>query len=256
VHFSIQATSEGADGCDATSGRSGDRRMLFRICINLPDRATTSSVCQASLNPAGSASRLLLTIRFQVAVELPIWATKISRMRRVSGFADVAPGFCIINRAATIAVQPSAPKANEGSPPIRAVTSWMPIFAHAASEPKTKCTNSDPAWVEDLRQLPSPNAQPLRPPEIVARDSPLTKGHNGSRVLMRACARVAFVLMIVSAGFGLAACGAIDDLRDAASRWFDVGSPGRSGSADALPHATPMIPPEKSLKNEASKAPK
>jgi hypothetical protein len=84
----------------------------------------------------------------------------------------------------------------------------------------------------------------------------LTKGHHGSRVLMRACARVAFVLMIVSASFGLAACGAIDDLRGTVSRWFDVGSSGRPGSADALPHATPMIPPEKSLKNEASKASK
>ena len=76
---------------------------------------------------------------------------------------------------------------------------------------------------------------------------------------MRACARVAFVLMIVSAGFGLAACGAIDDLRDAVSRWFDVGKPpGRPGGffADHLPNATPMIPPKKSLKNEASKASK
>ena len=63
-------------------------------------------------------------------------------------------------------------------------------------------------------------------------------------VPMRACARVALVLMIMSASFGLAACGAIDDLGGTVSRWFDVGSPGRPGSADALPHATPMIPPE------------
>jgi hypothetical protein len=61
----------------------------------------------------------------------------------------------------------------------------MSIFAHdfaiAASEPKTKCANRHHhdaiiadlhVWVEDLRQ---PNAQPLRPPEIVARDSPLPK---------------------------------------------------------------------------------
>ena len=73
---------------------------------------------------------------------------------------------------------------------------------------------------------------------------------------MRACARVALVLMIVSASFGLTACSAIDDLRDTMSRWFDVGSAGRPGSADAAPHATPTIPPEKSLKNEASKASK
>ena len=72
---------------------------------------------------------------------------------------------------------------------------------------------------------------------------------------MRVCARVALVLMIV-ASCGLAACGTIDDLRDTVSRLFDVGSPGRPGSADQLPHGTPTIPPEKSLKNEASKASK
>ena len=71
---------------------------------------------------------------------------------------------------------------------------------------------------------------------------------------MRVCARVALVLMIVSASLGLAACGAIDDLRDTMSRWFDVGSPGRTRTAEAPPHATPMIPSEKSLKNEASTA--
>jgi len=75
---------------------------------------------------------------------------------------------------------------------------------------------------------------------------------------MRACARVALVLMTVSASLSLAACGAIDDLRDTVSRWFDVGSPGRPGSADSRPHATATIAPEskKSLKNEASKASK
>jgi hypothetical protein len=72
---------------------------------------------------------------------------------------------------------------------------------------------------------------------------------------MRACARVAPVLMAVSASFGLAACGAIDGLGDAVSRWFDVGKPpGGPGGffADHLPNATPMIPPKESLK-EASK---
>jgi hypothetical protein len=74
---------------------------------------------------------------------------------------------------------------------------------------------------------------------------------------MRACARVALFLMAVSASFGLAACGAIDGLGDAVSRWLDVGKPpGGPGGffADHLPNATPMIPPKKSLKNEASKA--
>jgi hypothetical protein len=73
---------------------------------------------------------------------------------------------------------------------------------------------------------------------------------------MRACARVALVLMAVSASFGLAACGAIDDLRDAPFRWFVV--PGRPGGffADHLPNKTPTIPPKKSSKNEASKGSK
>jgi len=62
--------------------------------------------------------------------------------------------------------------------------------------------------------------------------------------------------MIVSASLSLGACGAIDDLRDTVTRWFDIGSPGRPESADAPPHGTPTIPPEKSLKNEASKASK
>jgi hypothetical protein len=75
-------------------------------------------------------------------------------------------------------------------------------------------------------------------------------------VSMRACARVALVLMAVSASFSLAACGAVEDLRDVASRWFDVGSPGRPGSADTPPHAPPMTIHEKSLKNEASNASK
>jgi len=76
---------------------------------------------------------------------------------------------------------------------------------------------------------------------------------------MRACARVALVLVAVSTSIGLAACSAIDDLKAAVSRWFDVGkSPGGRGgvfTAD-LPHTTPMIPPEKPLKKEASKASK
>ena len=73
---------------------------------------------------------------------------------------------------------------------------------------------------------------------------------------MRACARVALVLMIVSASLSLGACGAIDDLRDTVTRWFDIGSPGQPASADAQSHGAPTIPPEKSLKNEASKASK
>jgi hypothetical protein len=76
---------------------------------------------------------------------------------------------------------------------------------------------------------------------------------------MRACARVALVLVAVSATIGLAACSAIDDLKAAVSRWFDVGkSPGGRGGVftDDSPGTTPMIPPEKPLKKEASKASK
>jgi len=80
-------------------------------------------------------------------------------------------------------------------------------------------------------------------------------------VTMRACARVALVLlMAVSATFDVAACGSIDDLRDAMSRWFDVGkSPGRPEGffADHLPNTTTMIAPgKKPLKSNASKTSK
>jgi hypothetical protein len=76
---------------------------------------------------------------------------------------------------------------------------------------------------------------------------------------MRACARVALVLVAVSTSIGLAACSAIDDLKAAVSRWFDVEkSPGgrRVVFTDDLPDTSPMIPPEKPLKKEASKASK
>ena len=76
---------------------------------------------------------------------------------------------------------------------------------------------------------------------------------------MRACARVALVLVAVSTSIGLGACSAIDDLKAAVSRWFDVGkSPGGRGGVftDDLPNTTPIIPPEKPLKKEASKASK
>jgi hypothetical protein len=58
---------------------------------------------------------------------------------------------------------------------------------------------------------------------------------------MRACARVALVLMAMSASFGLTGCGPMNDLKDAVSRWFDIGkSPGGRGLlADDLPDAPP-----------------
>jgi hypothetical protein len=61
--------------------------------------------------------------------------------------------------------------------------------------------------------------------------------------------------MAMSASFGLTGCGPMADLKDAVSRWFDIGkSPGGRGLfADELPDAPPMIAPEKTMKREASK---
>ena len=76
---------------------------------------------------------------------------------------------------------------------------------------------------------------------------------------MRACARVALISMAVSASFGLAGCAAIDDLRDAISRWFESAKFPGGGEvfpADDLSHATPTISPEKIPKEEAGKASK
>jgi hypothetical protein len=75
---------------------------------------------------------------------------------------------------------------------------------------------------------------------------------------MRACARVALVLMAVSASFGLAGCGSIDDLKDAVFRWFDIGKTpgGRGAFAEDLPDVAPMIPAKKPSRKEASKASK
>jgi hypothetical protein len=77
-------------------------------------------------------------------------------------------------------------------------------------------------------------------------------------VSMRACARVALVLMAASASFGLPGCGPVDDLKNAASRLFDVGkSPGerQEVSVDVL-DVTPVPPSEQPSKMQASKAKK
>ena len=65
---------------------------------------------------------------------------------------------------------------------------------------------------------------------------------------MRACSRVALVLMVLSASFGLAGCAAIDDLKFAIAQWFEVREVlGRTRVLpdNDLPNATPMIPPDK-----------
>ena len=72
---------------------------------------------------------------------------------------------------------------------------------------------------------------------------------------MRACTRVALVSMAVSASFGLAGCGAIDDLKDAMSRWFDSGN-FLGGRAPADLQDATLIPAEKTPNEAASKASK
>jgi hypothetical protein len=110
------------------------------------------------------------------------------------------------------------------------------------------------AWVEDLRESRdrprSPNGQPPKPPDMEG--DPFFEGVT---VPMRACVRVALVLMALSASFGLAGCAAIDELKAAFSRWVESEKlpSGRGSFADDLPDATPVIPPEKPSKKEASK---
>ena len=63
------------------------------------------------------------------------------------------------------------------------------------------------------------------------------------------------LFIAVSASFCLTGCGSIDDLKDAVYGTFDIGRvPGGRGGLlpVGLPDATPMIPPEKKLKEDAS----
>jgi hypothetical protein len=72
---------------------------------------------------------------------------------------------------------------------------------------------------------------------------------------MRACARVALVVMALSASFGLAGCAAIDELREAFLRWVESEKlPSERGlSTGDVPDAAPVIAPEKPQKKVASK---
>ena len=71
---------------------------------------------------------------------------------------------------------------------------------------------------------------------------------------MRACSRVALVLMALSASFGLAGCAAIDDLKFAIAQWFESARfPDGVLPDNDLPNATPMIPPDKIPKEAATK---
>jgi hypothetical protein len=70
---------------------------------------------------------------------------------------------------------------------------------------------------------------------------------------MRACSRVALVLVAVSAS-GLAGCAAIDELKEAFLRWVESEKL-PSGGGD-LPEATPTTPAEKPLQERPSQAPR
>ena len=72
---------------------------------------------------------------------------------------------------------------------------------------------------------------------------------------MRVCAQVALISASGSACFGLAGCAAIDELRDTFLRWAESEKlPSERGVF--APDATPVVPPEKPAKKEASRTSK
>src|SRR6516165_5831854 len=78
---------------------------------------------------------------------------------------------------------------------------------------------------------------------------------------MRARARIALVLMALSASFGLAGCAAIDELKEAFLRWVESEKLPRPPAPIGQPPTRvwqvvgkpPVIPPKKPSKMEASK---
>ena len=75
---------------------------------------------------------------------------------------------------------------------------------------------------------------------------------------MRACARVALVLTVLSPNFGLMGCARIDELEEAFLRWVESEKlpPGRDVFYDYLPHATPVTSPQEPPKMETSNSKK
>jgi hypothetical protein len=73
-------------------------------------------------------------------------------------------------------------------------------------------------------------------------------------VSLRACARAALVLVVLSASIGLAGCAAIEEIRDAFLRWVESEKLLSEGEVivDESPEATPVIPPEKPKKQVKS----
>jgi hypothetical protein len=74
---------------------------------------------------------------------------------------------------------------------------------------------------------------------------------------MRACARVALASIAVSASFSLSGCAAIEELKETFLRWVESEKlpSGRGVSADELPDATPVVPPEKTPKKPSKRHP-
>jgi hypothetical protein len=74
---------------------------------------------------------------------------------------------------------------------------------------------------------------------------------------MRACARVALASIAVSASFSLSGCAAIEELKETFLRWVDSEKlrSEHAVSADELPEATPVVPPEKTPKEPSNRPP-
>ena len=74
---------------------------------------------------------------------------------------------------------------------------------------------------------------------------------------MRACARVALASIALSARFSLSGCAAIEELKETFLRWVESQKlpSGRGVSADELPEATPVVPPEKTPKEPSKRHP-
>ena len=74
---------------------------------------------------------------------------------------------------------------------------------------------------------------------------------------MRACARVALASIAVSASFSLSGCAAIEELKETFLRWVESEKlpSGRGVFADELPEATPVVPPETTLKEPSKRHP-
>ncbi len=75
---------------------------------------------------------------------------------------------------------------------------------------------------------------------------------------MRACVRVALASIAVSASFSLSGCAAIEELKETFLRWIESEKlpSGRGVSADELPEATPVVPPEKTPKEPIKRHPR